>query len=275
MKKLNFAKLQALGNDFILIENLSDRIELSPDEIKELCARRFGVGADGILLIEDGRSADLKMRIFNADGSEAEACGNGIRCFARYAHQRGLVSRDNFKVETGAGISEVKVKGETVEVDLGRPRLEPSEVPVNLKGKAINRSVTVGGGREAVTCLSLGNPHCVIFLPPDRRVDLAGLGEKISNDPLFPQKTNVEFVRVINPREIKVGVWERGVGPTLACGTGAAAAAVAGVLSRKTHRRVLVHLPGGDLWVHWPRSGGVSIVGPAEFVYFGRIDSLR
>jgi len=270
--KISFAKMEGLGNDFVVIENLAGKIKPAPLEVRFLCDRHFGIGADGVLLVEDSRAADLKMRIFNADGTEAETCGNGIRCFALYAFQRGLVSREDFQVETGAGVVDVKLKGGQAQVDLGRPLLEASAVPVNLPGRVINRGVTVGGAREAITCLSLGNPHCVIFLPRDREINLDDLGGKISHDPLFPNRTNVEFVRVVSPREIEVKVWERGVGPTLACGTGAAAAAVAGVLNRKTFRRQLVHLPGGDLRVEWSRSGRVLITGPANLVFFGQIE---
>ena len=270
--KISFAKMEGLGNDFVVIENLAGKIKPAPPEVRFLCDRHFGIGADGVLLVEDSRAADLKMRIFNADGTEAETCGNGIRCFALYAFQRGLVSREDFQVETGAGVVDVKLKGGQAQVDLGRPLLEASAVPVNLPGRVINRGVTVGGAREAITCLSLGNPHCVIFLPRDREINLDDLGGKISHDPLFPNRTNVEFVRVVSPREIEVKVWERGVGPTLACGTGAAAAAVAGVLNRKTFRRQLVHLPGGDLRVEWSRSGRVLITGPANLVFFGQIE---
>lgn len=265
--KIHFTKMHGLGNDFILIENLKGEIKLRPEEIRFLCDRHFGVGADGILTVEDSEKADFKMRIFNADGSEAEMCGNGIRCFALYARRQGLVSTDELNIETLAGIIKPEIKGDSVAVDMGEPLLAGPDIPVNIAGKVINHPVTFSNIDLGITCVSMGNPHCVIFYPPEGEPPVSELGPVIENDDLFPRKTNVEFVQVQNPKEIKVKVWERGAGLTLACGTGACASVVAGVLNQKTARKVLVHLPGGDLDVEWKNDNRVCMTGPAEFVF--------
>ncbi len=270
--KIHFTKMHGLGNDFIVIEDLDGKLGIGPKEAVFLCDRKFGVGADGVLIIGHSEKADLKMKVFNSDGSEAEMCGNGIRCFALYAKEKGLVSGDSFAVETPAGIIKPEIKGEEVEVDMGEPVLEGPRIPINLEGQVIDHPASFGGNNFRITCVSMGNPHCIIFREGGGEVDLEGLGPMIENDVLFPRRTNVEFVRVIGPDEIEVKVWERGAGPTLACGTGACASLVASVLNSKTGREATVRLPGGDLKVEWREEDNrVYMTGPAAFVFSGEI----
>lgn len=270
--KIKFTKMHGLGNDFILIEDLAGRVRLSPRRIGILCDRRYGIGADGVLLVRGSSRADARMRIFNPDGSEAEMCGNGIRCFGRYLRRRGLIRRDELQVQTRAGIIALKLKGEMVEVDMGCPVLEGEKIPVRRKGKVINQTMKLGGRNFRVTCVSMGNPHCVIFYPPPARPEISRWGPRIESDRFFPRKTNVEFARVLSPRKLKVDVWERGAGITPACGTGAAAALVAAVLTGRTGRRATVILPGGKLEIEWREDDHVLMTGPATFVFRGEIE---
>ncbi|NSW76286.1 MAG: diaminopimelate epimerase, partial [Candidatus Atribacteria bacterium] len=253
---MHFVKMEGLGNDFIVVEYseaerwLSVMSVLSP----RLCDRHFGIGADGVIIVGTSPEADLSMRIFNADGSEAEMCGNGIRCLAKFAFERGMVKHPSFTVETRAGliIPQVVVcdgKVEQVRVDMGRPRLTPNEIPVNMEGeRVVNAPLPLGKRIFRFTAVSMGNPHVVIFeIPPDWEE----WGKQIENHHFFPQRTNVEFVRVVSPTEAEVKVWERGAGATLACGTGACAVLVAGVLNGVLERSAQIRLPGGVLSISW------------------------
>jgi len=269
--KIKFTKMHGLGNDFILIEDLAGRVRLTPDRIRFLCDRRLGIGADGVLLVRRSTRADARMRVFNSDGSEAEMCGNGIRCFARFLRRRGLVDRDDLKVQTGAGILRLKINGEMVKVEMGKPELEGEKIPIRRKGMVINRMVKVGGRNFRITCLSMGNPHCVIFYPPPAQPEVSRWGPLIEKDAFFPHKTNVEFARVLNRHKIKVDVWERGAGITPACGTGACASLAAAVLTGKTERSATVVLPGGELKIEWREDGQILMTGPAAFVFEGEI----
>jgi len=278
MKELEFVKAQGIGNDFILIDCLRDNLgdtNLAALAVR-LCDRNFGIGGDGLILILPSERADCRMRVINSDGSEAEMCGNGIRCLAKYLFDRGLAG-ESVAVETLAGVKTVAVvardgQGVRFTVDMGVPRLEAEEIPVSgFEGKVISRPLDVDGRRFNITCVSMGNPHCVIFADSRERSTLENLGPKIENHPAFPNKTNVEFVRLINDHELQVNVWERGAGITLACGTGACASVVAGVLNGKVGRKATVHLPGGDLLIDWHEDGSVYMTGPAEEVFTGRI----
>lgn len=278
---MNFVKMHGLGNDFVLLGDAAadDPAALS----RRLCDRRFGIGADGLIFVLPSDSADFKMRIFNPDGSEPEMCGNGIRCAAKFYAERRTAGRVDagfdLKVETLAGLRTVTVaRGgdgavERVTVDMGEPILEPPEIPVRMEGeRVIDRPLDVDGERFTVTCVSMGNPHCVIFAdeaPED--IDVAGIGPRIENHPAFPNRTNVEFARVSGKNEVIVRVWERGAGETLACGTGACAAAVAGGLTGRLGERVTVRLPGGGLDIRWPGAGPVYMTGPAVEVFSGTI----
>jgi diaminopimelate epimerase len=277
MRKLDFVKAQGIGNDFIMVDARSAQLDLArlPDLAVRLCNRNYGIGGDGLILIHPSTSADYRMQIINSDGSEAEMCGNGIRCFAAYLRQRESVAQ-TVSIETLAGVKTVEIQeyGGSVSftVNMGAPALDARDIPINgFEGRVISQTLDVDGTTYRVTCVSMGNPHCVIFTDSVSNVPLAQVGPKIENHPAFPRKTNVEFVQVTSPEEITFRVWERGAGVTLACGTGACAAVVAGVLNDKLARKVKVHLPGGDLVIDWREDGNVYMTGPAEEVFTGTI----
>ncbi len=275
--------MHGLGNDFIIINNLDNKLisgdiaALSP----KICHRNFGIGADGVVLLNPSSRASVCMKIFNSDGSEAEMCGNAIRCLAKYLWDRGIVSEEHLIIDTLSGFKKIKLllrEGEVegVQVNMGRPVLESCMIPVQgpSRQEVINEHVVAGDKKFFFTAVNMGNPHCVIFVPAINNIPWQEWGAKIEKDALFPQKVNVEFVEVESPREIWVSVWERGVGPTLACGTGACACVVAGVLTGKLERDVKVHLPGGLLRVNWSENGTVYMEGPAEEVFCGEIGLL-
>ena len=273
---MNFWKMHGLGNDYIVIDNRAicmNSAEAAGLALK-LCERRYSVGADGLLLVEPSALADVKMRIYNVDGSEAEMCGNGIRCFAKYCFENNIVDKKEMAVETLAGIKKIwlNVKRNTVKsvkVDMGAPTLERSKIPMIGAGKCINQDLQVNCEQYKATCLSVGNPHCVIFVDGINDYPVQTLGAKIETHPLFPKRTNVEFAQVLNKNETRVRVWERGCGETLACGTGACATVVAGNLLGKTGNKVRVHLPGGDLEVQYTEH--LFLSGPVESVYEGKL----
>ena len=273
---MKFWKVHGSGNDYIVIDN--KRICINSGEAatlaRKLCERRFSVGADGLLLVENSAVADVKMRIFNVDGSEAEMCGNGIRCFAKYCFENNIVNKTEVTVETLAGTKKIwlTVKRDrviSVKVDMGVPMLEKSKIPMIGAGKCINQALQVNGEQYKATCLSIGNPHCVIFVNEIDAFPVQTIGSKIENHHLFPKRTNVEFVHVLNMNEIRVRVWERGCGETLACGTGACATVVAGNLLGKIGNKVRVHLLGGDLEVEYTER--LFLSSPVEKVYEGKL----
>jgi diaminopimelate epimerase len=242
----------------------------------QIADRRSGVGGDGLILIEPSDKADARMRMFNADGSEAEMCGNGIRCVAKYVHDHGICGKDQLKIETGNGVLELTlniVNGltESVTVDMGVPQLEPHKIPTTLAEQpVIDFPVEFAGNRLRVTCVSMGNPHCVLFVPEATDELVLGLGPKIERDPRFPQRVNVEFVETLSPTELRQRTWERGSGETWACGTGASAVCVAGVLTGNCQRDVLIHLLGGDLRLRWDEpTQHVWMTGGATEVFTG------
>ena len=276
MVAVKFWKMHGLGNDYVVIDNRSKLINSAEAAglARKLCARRFSVGADGLLLVDNSVVADVKMRIFNLDGSEAEMCGNGIRCFAKYCYENNIVRKKEVAVETLAGIKKTWLTVETsvvifVKVDMGAPTLERSKIPMVGAGKCVNQDLQVNGEQYKATCLSVGNPHCVIFVDRLNDFPVQTLGPKIENYSLFPKRTNVEFAQVLNKNEVKVRVWERGCGETLACGTGACATVVAGNMGGKTGNKVRVHLLGGDLEVEYAER--LFLSGPAEKVYAGKL----
>lgn len=266
---LKFTKAHGIGNDMIIINGIEEKFKPDKELIKKLCDRRFGIGADQLLLLLHSRKADFRMRIFNRDGGEAEMCGNGIRCIAKYIIDRGLSKKKELTIETLAGNVRVWADKNLYTVKLNKPVLEAEQIPVKLSGLVINRDFTVDNVKFKITCVSMGNPHCVIFVDELKNFPVRTYGPMIENHPLFPKKTNVEFVRVINESEINVRVWERGAGETLACGSGACAAVVASVLNSKTERDVKVRLVGGNLSVKWDKDDYVYLTGPAEEVYEG------
>ena len=275
---LAFAKYHGLGNDFILLDN-RDRAEpiLSPEQAVQLCDRHFGIGADGVIFVLPGeQGADYTMRIFNSDGSEPEMCGNGIRCFAKYlAALEGLENTEKtYKVHTLAGfiIPTIQADGQ-VTVDMGQPILAAERIPTTLgtAGEtALARSLTAADQDWTVTTVSMGNPHCVTFVEDVSAIDLPAIGPQIECHPAFPQKTNVEFVEVVRRDYLRMRVWERGAGITLACGTGACATLVAAVLNGHSDRVATVELPGGPLQITWDAvSDRILMTGPAEAVFNG------
>ncbi len=269
--KLSFTKMHGLGNDFILIDCRGLQLSGMPGLAKRLCDRRLGIGADQILLLGESPAADFSMRIFNADGSEVEMCGNGIRCLAKYVWDRGLSDKEVLRVDTPAGIIRPERAGEMVRVDMGEPVLEGRLIPVNLRGEVRDHPLRVLDREFRITCVSMGNPHAVIFVDRVEGLDVAGYGSVIERHELFPKRTNVEFIEVLNGDSIRMRVWERGAGETLACGTGACAAAVASHLNGHTGRRVAVELRGGVLHIEWSKDNRVFMTGPAAEVFDGAV----
>lgn len=272
--KLAFTKMQGLGNDFIFVDGRKVKAALLKKAARRLCDRRFGIGADQILVLGSSRKADFSMMIFNADGSEVEMCGNGLRCLARYVKDRRLSAKAEIRIETKAGIQTARVLGGgKVQIDMGEPILKGREIPVNLSGRVINRPLRVEGHEFRATCVSMGNPHCVIFVEDLAKLPLEKYGPMIEKHSLFPRRTNVEFVKIHSASEIEMRVWERGVGETLACGSGACAAAVAASLVGYADRKVKVRLKGGTLQIEWCReTGHVLMIGAAESVFEGVVE---
>ena len=273
---MKFWKMHGLGNDYIVIDNRDEKIGDSEATALalRLCERRVSVGADGLLLLSNSAVADVKMRIFNADGSEAEMCGNGIRCFAKYCYENNVTQKNELTVETLAGVKRTWLTVEnqvvkSVMVDMGTPILDRSKIPMLGNGTCINENLQIDEEQYRITCLSVGNPHCVVFVDKVDDFPVPLVGPKIENHSLFPKKINVEFVQVLNSHELKVRVWERGCGETLACGTGACAAVAAGNLLHKVGGKVTVHLLGGDLEVEY--ADRLFLSGAAEKVFEGKL----
>jgi diaminopimelate epimerase len=273
---MRFTKMHGIGNDYIFI-NCFDEIVTNPERLAIVMSRRhFGVGSDGLVLIEPSSMADFGMRIFNLDGSEAEMCGNAARCIGKYVYERGLTKKTEISLETKSGIRNMELnlqegKVNRIRVDMGSPELDPNKIMVDLPGEIVlQHRMQILGQEWNVTCVNMGNPHCVIFVPDPEIIDLPTLGPMFENHPLFPRRTNVEFVRVIRRDILQMRVWELGTGETLACGTGASAAIVAAVLCGLSDRTAQVKLPGGNLELCWDASDNhVYLAGPASFVFDG------
>jgi diaminopimelate epimerase len=271
--------MQGCGNDYVYVDGFHHRVDDPVSMAKAVSDRRFGVGSDGLILVLPSRVADVRMRMWNADGSEAEMCGNGVRCVAKFAYERGLAPRrGHLTAETGAGVLglDLAVKDgavEAVTVDMGRPRLERAEIPMEgPPGRVLDEPIEAEGRTFRITAVSMGNPHAVTFVDDVASLDVARYGPAIERHPSFPRRTNVEFVEVLSRSEVVQRTWERGAGETWACGTGACAVAVAGALTGRTARDVLVHLRGGDLRIEWlpdDRGGHVRKTGPAVTVFDG------
>lgn len=277
---MKFWKMHGLGNDYIVIDNRDRKIDEAEigELAQKLCTRGFSVGADGLLLVDKSVIADVKMRIFNADGGEAEMCGNGIRCFAKYCYENKIVDATEMKIETLAGVKNVWLtlsNGEVtaVKVDMGVPSLARSSIPMLGQGNFVDETLEVDGQKFKATCLSMGNPHCVIFVEDVKNFPVQKIGPRIENHELFPNRVNVEFVQVLNKAELNVRVWERGVGETLACGTGACASVVAGNLHKKIGNKAKVHLLGGTLEIEY--AGNLLLSGPAEKVFEGELFKVK
>ncbi|EGW37152.1 diaminopimelate epimerase [Desulfosporosinus sp. OT] len=273
---MEFVKMHGLGNDFVFLDHFSVVSDVDYSELAiKLCHRQFGIGGDGLVVILPSEVADARMRIINSDGSEPEMCGNGIRCFARYVYDQGIVKHNPMRVETLAGVLTLKLNiqdGQVhgVQVDMGEPILRADLIPVLSPGEpVVGQSLEVLGETFQYTAVSMGNPHCLIFVDDFSTLDFERVGPAIEKHPLFPRKTNVEFILINSSQEMIMKVWERGAGPTLACGTGACASVVAAVLNNKTERAVTVHLPGGDLFIEWGADNHVYMTGPATYVFKG------
>lgn len=271
-----FSKWQGCGNDFVLFDCLDNPLADYSELAKKVCDRHYGIGADGILIVEPSSVADFRMRIINTDGSEAEMCGNGIRCFARYLYDNRLVTKEEFTVETGAGILVPRIIKENnevigVRVDMGEPHLLGEEIPViGYDGKrVISEPLQVEGNTYEMTCVSMGNPHCVIFVDDAEKFPIEKLGTKFEHHSVFPKKTNTEFVQIIDKGHVRMRVWERGAAITLACGTGSCATAVACILNGKTDRNIEVALDGGKLNIEWADNNHVFMTGEAKLVFTG------
>ncbi len=276
---MKFTKMQGIGNNYIYINCFEETVEDPGALSVRLSDVHFGVGSDGVILIAPSEKADCRMDIYNADGSRAMMCGNGIRCVGKYVYERGIAKKETLTVETLSGIKTLKLQVEndivtSVTVNMGKPILKPAEIPALFGGdRVIDAPFTVDGDSYRVTCVSMGNPHCVTFTENVDGLDLEHIGPKFETHPAFPNRVNTEFVQILNKNEVKMRVWERGSGETWACGTGACAVAVACILNHKTDHNVLIHLRGGDLQIVWDagETGSVFMTGPAAFIFDGEI----
>lgn len=281
MQAMKFTKMHGIGNDYVYVNCFEETVE-NPERISELISdRHFGIGSDGLVLIMPSDKADFRMRMFNADGSEGMMCGNATRCIGKYVYDNGMTDKTEITLETKSGIKKLKLfpengKVKTVLVDMGKAIIKPAEIPVLADGEDfISRKIEVNGNEKTVTCVSMGNPHCVIFT--DKNVDdfeLEKIGPSYENHPLFPERINTEFANVIDSNTVKMRVWERGSGETWACGTGACATAVAACLNGhcKRDEEIRLMLRGGDLFITYKSDGTVLMRGPATTVFRGEID---
>ena len=276
---MKFTKMHGAGNDYVYVNCFEEQVTNPVELAIRVSNRNFGIGSDGLILIMPSDKADVRMRMFNSDGSESEMCGNGIRCVAKYAYDHGIVTKTEIAAETGAGILTLQLfpdghgKVERVRVNMGPPRLSREEIPMNGSPAAqvVAEELTVLDKTFRITCVSMGNPHCIIYVDDVDSFPVATYGPLIENHQLFPRRTNVEFIQIISRTEVKQRTWERGAGETLACGTGASAVCVAGVLNNLTDRNILNHLAGGDLELEWVENGPVFMTGPATEVFSGEI----
>ncbi|MCE5280060.1 MAG: diaminopimelate epimerase [Planctomycetaceae bacterium] len=274
---MRFTKMHGIGNDYVYVDCFDQRVDDPAALAVRVSDRHFGIGGDGLILVLPSDTADVRMRMFNADGSESQMCGNGVRCVAKYAYDHGRTRANPMRVATNAGIKTISLsldaagKVATATVDMGEPILRGREIPVTIDAEpVVDAPITAAGATYKMTCVSMGNPHAVIFVDDVAAVDLDRIGPAIENHTLFPQRVNVHFVQVQTPNEVTMRTWERGSGVTLACGTGACAVCVAGVLTSRTGRDITAHLPGGDLKLDWHMADSrVYMTGPAVEVFSG------
>ena len=274
---MRFTKMHGLGNDYVYVNGFVERPPADPAAVSvRVSDRHFGIGGDGLILIVPSEKADARMRMFNADGSESEMCGNGLRCVAKYVYDHGIARKPRLALETGRGVLTVDLevtndKVSRVRVNMGEPILKSAAIPTTLPGDPpVNAPLSVGGQEYAVTGVSMGNPHAVIYCDDVSRVPLEQVGPLLETASVFPRRCNIHFVQVHSANEVTMRTWERGSGITLACGTGACAVAVAGVLTGRTARKLLAHLPGGDLELEWSEAdNSVYMTGPATEVFSG------
>ena len=277
--KIPFTKMHGAGNDYVYVNGFEVKVADPAAVARAVSPRRKGIGSDGLILVQPSSVAAVRMEMYNADGSRGEMCGNGIRCVGKYAYDLGITRDNPLRVETDSGIKtlELDIRGgevRSVNVDMGEPILEPSRIPVRYEGsRVVDEPLEVAGETHRVTCVSMGNPHCVVFLSGIAALDLETIGPRFERHERFPKGINTEFIKVLGRDGMDMRVWERGSGETAACGTGACAAAVAGVLTGRTDRRVLVHLAGGDLMIEWREiDDHVAMRGEAVEVFRGEIE---
>lgn len=275
---MKFTKMQGLGNDYVYVNCFQEKIENPVETAIKVSNRNFGIGSDGLIMINPSKVADCEMEMYNADGSRSEMCGNGIRCVGKYVYDYGIAKKERISVETLAGIKYLDFtiendKVKLVKVDMGSPELVPANIPVVADGdSAIDEPIVVDDVEYRMTCVSMGNPHAVVYIDDVKGLDIEMVGPKFENHERFPRRVNTEFVRVIDRNTVEMRVWERGSGETLACGTGACAVAVASILNGHTENKVTVKLLGGDLFIEWDRKANrVYMTGPAEVSFDGEI----
>lgn len=273
---MRFTKMEGLGNDYVYVNCFEEKLENTSDIAIAVSDRHFGIGSDGLILIKPSEKADFFMEMYNADGSQGKMCGNGIRCVGKYVYDSGLTDKTEITVDTLAGIKYLKLSVEdgkvtSVRVNMGAPVLTPAEIPVNLDGDmVVDRTITIDGKDYKVTCVSMGNPHCITYMDDVEGLDIEKVGPGFENNAIFPDRVNTEFVKVIDRDTLVMRVWERGSGETLACGTGACAVAVASILNGLCNDSVTVKLLGGDLKITWDREDNtVYMEGPAKVVFTG------
>ncbi|PXV64399.1 diaminopimelate epimerase [Dysgonomonas alginatilytica] len=278
MKNLKFTKMHGAGNDYIYVNGLTENIENASQLAISLSNRNFGIGSDGLVLILPSDSCDFRMQMFNSDGSEAEMCGNATRCVGKYVYDNKLTDKKEITLETKAGtkyitLLEGDIKTRKVTVDMGEPILDPILIPVNItQNPVLNYPLNIDGKEWKISCVSMGNPHAVVFTEGIKDFNLPVLGPKFETNPIFPRKTNTEFIEIVDRNTLNMRVWERGAGETLACGTGACAAAVAAILNNHCDRKIKIHLLGGDLDIEWRESNNhVYMTGEAVTVFEGTI----
>ena len=278
---IKFTKMQGLGNDYVYMDAIHQKIENESSLAQFVSNRHFGIGSDGLILICKSDVADFKMRMFNSDGSEAEMCGNGIRCVGKFVYDKGLTDKTTVTIETLAGIKTLELntkdgKVETVKVDMGEPILNPKEIPVISDEEPVKNLMLEAEGRKfKFTCVSMGNPHAITEVEDTEKFDVEKYGKVLEVDKAFPNKTNVEFIQIVDKNHVKMRVWERGAGETLACGTGACATAVACYLNGKTDRNVEVELLGGKLYIEWNEENNhIYMTGPAVTVFEGVLNQI-
>lgn len=276
---MKFTKMQGLGNDYVYVNCFKEEVKDAPAVSIKVSDRHFGIGSDGLILIKPSDIADFKMDMYNADGSQAEMCGNGIRCVGKYVFDYGLTDKTDISVETLAGIKYLHFeitdgKVSLVTVDMGEPELVPEKIPVvSQNERVINEEIIVDGNAYKMTCVSMGNPHAIVYIDSTKDLEIEKVGPSFENHKVFPRRVNTEFIQVLNRKEVNMRVWERGSGETLACGTGACASTVAGVLCGVTDEEITLHLLGGDLRVKWDQSDNhVYMTGPAKVVFDGEIE---
>ncbi len=274
---MNFVKMHGIGNDYVYIDRFKEKRFFDfPKLAQEMSHRHFGVGSDGLILIEPHSTCDAEMIMYNADGSSSEMCGNGLRCVAKYIHDHYFFDKDTLKIQTNAGILQAKVfkspdhKADLIEIDMGSPIFEGSQIPTTFnEEKVFEKIITIDEKHYTFYALSMGNPHCVIFVDSVKTFPVEKIGPVIENHPFFPSKTNVEFVEIISPTEVKQRTWERGSGETWACGTGASAVGVVCYLTKKTESKIKVHLLGGTLEINYDLKTGIKMKGHAVEVFRG------